>query len=128
MGGSNGNRERRKHPRTIMGFPMEYRLPNMPLAHGALTVNLSESGLLIQSVSNLPVGTKLNVVVLFCRGFGLKALTVSAEIVWKEICWKDQWEGFVYGLRFAEIEQKDLWKLQQLLSGRSQIEETSVSF
>ena len=98
-----------------MDLPVEYRIPNIPRAHGALTINLSEAGLLIQSVSNLPVGTMLNLVVIFHRGFELKDLKVSAEIVWKEVCWKEQWKGFEYGLRFTEVEEEELWKLYQLL-------------
>ena len=54
---SNGNGERRKHPRIIMEFPVEWKISDLPRAHGALTVNLSETGLLIESVSDLPVGT-----------------------------------------------------------------------
>ena len=118
MGGSNGNGERRKHPRIIMDLPIEYRIPNIPRAHGGLTINLSEAGLLIQSVSNLPVGTKLSLVVFFRRGFELKDLKVSAEIVWKGICWKEQWEGFEYGLRFTEVEEEELRELYRLLGRR----------
>jgi len=118
MGGSNGNGERRKHPRTVMDLPIEYRIPNIPRAHGGLTINLSEAGLLIQSVSNLPVGTKLSLVVFFRRGFELKDLKVSAEIVWKGICWKEQWTGFEYGLRFTEVEEEELRELYRLLGRR----------
>ena len=116
MDGSNSNGERRKVPRIIMDLPIEFRIPNIRRAHGALSINLSKTGLLIQSVSNLPVGTKLSLVVFFHRGFELKDLKVSAEIVWKEICWKEGWKGFEYGLRFTEVEGEELLKLHQLLT------------
>ena len=123
MEDSNGNGERRGFRRTVMDLAVEYRLPDLPRAHGALTVNASETGFLIQSVSNLPVGTKLSLVVLFAVEFELNSLQVLAEIVWKEICWKEDWEGFQYGLKFTEVQEEDLQKLQQLLSGRFQMGE-----
>ena len=123
MGYSNGNGDRRKHPRITMEFPIEWKISNLPRAHGALTVNLSETGLLIESVSNLSVGERLSLVALFPKEFVLKSLEASAEIVWKEIYWKEDWEGFRYGLRITEIEKEELWKLQQLLRGRFQIGE-----
>ena len=125
---SNGNGDRRKHPRIIREFPVEWKISDLPRAHGAVTVNLSETGLLIESVSDLPIGEKLNVVVLFPREFALKSLRASAEIVWKEIYWKEDWEGFRYGLGFTEIDEEELWKLQQLLSGRFQMGEISAFF
>ena len=126
MRGSNGNGERRKHPRIIMEFPVEWKISDFPRAHGALTVNLSETGLLIESVSDLPVGEKLSIVVLFPKEFALKSLEASAEIVWKDIYWKEEWEGFRYGLRVTEIEEEELWKLQQILAGRFQMGEIST--
>jgi len=123
---SNGNGDRRKYPRVCMEFPIEWKIPDNPWVRGALTVNLSETGLLIESVSNLPVGEKLTIVVFFPKEFALKSLKASAEIVWKEIYWKEDWEGFQYGLKFTEIEEKELWKLQQLLSGRFQMGEVSA--
>ena len=120
---SNGNGDRRKHPRIIMEFPVEWKISDLPRAHGAVTVNLSETGLLIESVSDLPVGEKLSLVVLFPKEFALKSLEASAEIVWKEIYWKKEWEGFRYGLRITELEEEELWKLQQNLTGRFQIGE-----
>ena len=111
-----------------MEFPVEWKISDLPRPHGALTVNLSESGLLIESVSDLPVGETLSLVVLFPKEFALKSLSASAEIVWKEIYWKEDWEGFRYGLRFTEIDEEELWKLQQLLSGRFQMGEGSQLF
>jgi hypothetical protein len=69
------------------------------------------------------VGTKLSLVVLFAVEFELSSLHVLAEIVWKEICWKEDWEGYQYGLKFTEVQEEDLQKLQQLLSGRFRLGE-----
>ena len=87
MGCSNGNGDRRKYPRIIMELPIEWKISDLPVVHGALTVNLSETGFLIESGSDLPVGEKLSLIVLFPKEFALKSLEASAEIVWKEIYW-----------------------------------------
>jgi hypothetical protein len=122
---SNGNGDRRSHPRIIMDLPLEYRIFYTPFARGALTVDASKTGLLIQSVSDLPVGTELSLVILFPKKFELKDLKVLAEIVRKERYLKEDWEGFQYGLRFTEVEEEDLVKLQELLSGGLQTVEIS---
>ena len=71
----NGNgKNRRKHSRVILDLPLEYRLTNIPNAHGALVVNGSEMGLLIESVKHIPVGTNLNIAVLFPKGYEMPIL------------------------------------------------------
>jgi hypothetical protein len=120
----NGNgKNRRKHPRMVLDLPLEYRVTNIPHAHGALIVNGSEMGLLIESVKNIPVGTNLNIAVLFPKEYELANFEVSAQIVWKEIYWKEDWEGYQYGLEFIQINKNDHRKLRQLLSGRYNLDE-----
>ncbi len=120
----NGNeKNRRKHPRVVLDLPLEYRVTNIPHAHGALIVNGSEMGLLIESIKNIPVGTNLNIAVLFPKEYELANFEVSAQIVWKEIYWKEDWEGYQYGLEFIQISKNDHWKLRQLLSGRHNLDE-----
>ncbi len=120
----NGNgKNRRKHPRMVLDLPLEYRLTNIPNAHGALVINGSEMGLLIGAVKNIPVGTNLNIAVLFPKGYEMANFEVSAEIVWKEIYWKEDWEGYQYGLKFIQINKEDHWKLRQVLSGRYNLDE-----
>ena len=77
-----------------MEFPVEWKISDLPRPHGALTVNLSESGLLIESVSDLSVGETLSLVVLFPKEFALKSLRASAEIVWKESIGRRTGRGF----------------------------------
>lgn len=115
--------DRRKHPRVALDLPLEYQVTNIPNAHGALIVNGSEMGLLIESIKNIPLGTNLNIAVLFPRGYELADFEVSAQIVWKELYWKEDWEGYQYGLKFVSIRAHDQWKLRQLLSGRYNLDE-----
>ena len=112
-----GNREeRRKHPRVVLDLPVEYRVANIPNVHGALVANGSEMGLLMESVKNIPVGTNLNIAVLFPKEYELADFDVSAQIIWKEPYWKTDWGGYRYGLKFVSIAAHDQWKLRDLLN------------
>ena len=114
---SNANIDRRSHPRIRMDFPLEYRIFDTTLNRGALTVDASKTGILIQSVTDLPIREKLSLVVLSRKKFELKGLKVLAEIVRKERYWEEDRERFKYGSRFIEVEEEDFVKLQELLSG-----------
>lgn len=120
---SNANKEKRKAPRMLVELPLEYRVMNVPYAHGGLLVNASELGLLINSIKNIPIGTKLNIAVLFPKGYELTNFEVLAEIIWKDLHWEEDWEGFRYGLKFIQILEEDYQKLKQLLGGQYNLEE-----
>ena len=107
----------------MVDLPLEYRIMNAPYAHGGIVVNASEVGLLINSVKNMPVGTRLKIAVLFPKGFELANLEVRAEIIWKDLHWEEDWEGYQYGLKFIQIMEEDHFKLKQLLSGKYRLEE-----
>ncbi len=110
-------RERRKFPRLLVDLPLEYRVMNAPYAQGGIVVNASEEGLLINSIKNMPVGTKLNIAVLFPEEYELANFEVVAEIIRKELHWEEDWEGYQYGLKFTKILERDRHKLKQLLLG-----------
>jgi hypothetical protein len=117
--------ERRRYPRMSLDLPLEYRVINVPYAHGGLVVNASEVGLLINSIKNIPIGSKLNIAVLFPKGFELTNFEVLAEIIWKDLCWEEDWEGYRYGLKFIRILEEDRGKLKQILSGQFQLGEVT---
>jgi hypothetical protein len=125
---SKSMQDRRKSQRMILDLPLEYRVMDAPYAHGGLVVNASELGLLVQSVKSLPIGTKLNIAVLFPKGFELANFEVLAEILWKDLHWEEDWEGFQYGLRFLQILDNEYWKLKQLLSGQFHLEEVQRNY
>ncbi len=108
-----------------MDLPLEYRVLNAPFAHGGIVVNGSEDGFLINSIKDMPIGTRLNIVVLFPAGYELTNFELVAEIVRKDLHWEEDWEGFEYGLKFVQIFEEDREKLKQLLSGHFQGEEFS---
>jgi hypothetical protein len=107
--------EKRKFPRVSMELPLEYQVLDAPYAHGGLVANASETGLMILSVKSIPVGTKLNIAVMFPKGFQLSNFKVSAEIIWKEVYLKEDWHGYKYGLKFIGLFDEDQWKLKNLL-------------
>jgi c-di-GMP-binding flagellar brake protein YcgR len=119
------HRERRRYPRMSLDLPLEYRVMNAPYAHGGLVVNASEVGLLINSIKNIPIGSKLNIAVLFPKGFELTNFEVLAEIIWKDLYWEEDWEGYRYGLKFIKILEDDRRKLTQILNGQFQLGEIS---
>jgi len=125
---SKSMKDRRKSQRMILDLPLEYRVMDAPYAHGGLVVNASELGLLVQSVKSLPIGTKLNIAVLFPKGFELANFEVLAEILWKDLHWEEDWEGYQYGLRFLQILDNEYWKLKQLLSGQFHLEEVQRNY
>jgi hypothetical protein len=108
-----------------LDLPLEYLVTNTPKAHGGLVVNVSEIGLLIRSVKNLPIGTELKIAVLFPKRYELANFEVLAQIIRKDLLWEEDWEGYEYGLKFIRIFEEDRRKLRQVLSGQFALEEVS---
>jgi c-di-GMP-binding flagellar brake protein YcgR len=120
MNGSDDPRERRRSPRRSIELPLEYHVMNAGYSHAGLVVNISEVGLLILSVKNMPIGTRLKIAVLFPKKFELSNFQVTAEIVWKDVHVQESWEGYRYGLEFTEISGGDRRKLRELLSAKKE--------
>lgn len=111
---SDSIREKRKHPRFYLNLPIDFRVMNAPHVRGAMIVNASETGLLIQSANGVPAGTKLNVAVLFSRGFELENFEVVAEVVWAKTYSHEGKQRYELGLKFIEISEEDRQKLKHL--------------
>jgi len=111
-------KERRNHPRSLVDLPVEYRIKDLPHAHGGLVVNASEGGLLIHSGKDMPLGLKLNIAVMFLTGYELANFEVTAEIIWKDLHLYNRSEGYQYGLKIIQISEEDHWKLKQLLNSQ----------
>lgn len=105
-------KDRRQYPRFLLDLPLEYLVTNAPKTHGGLVVNVSEIGLLIRSVKNMPIGTELKIAVLFPKGYELANFEVLAQIIRRDPLWEEDWEGYEYGLRFIRILDEDRWKLR----------------
>jgi len=103
----------------MMNFPVNVRIDENERAFDGLTIDASESGLLIQTLKDMPVKTRLDIEVLFPRGFELSNFRGAAEIIWKDSCnWEDL-EGYQYGLKFIQISNKNYLMLKKLLGDSS---------
>jgi hypothetical protein len=131
--GSFTTKEKRKHPRFTIDLPAEYRDMVDPRLRGAIVVNASEGGFLIETVSDIPVGAELNISVLYPKGYELVDLRVVAKIVWKEPNWKEnwkvgrKWKEYQYGLKFIQVSDEDRSKLNLLIGGPFEFEKIPVS-
>jgi len=127
--GSFDNRERRRYPRFFIDLPAEYRDMDDSCLRGAIVVNASEGGFLMESLRDITVGTELNIAILFPKGFELANFNVVVKIVWKEPLQKEDlkgdsyWNGYQYGLQFIQVLDDDRWKVNFLFDGRFNLEE-----
>ena len=62
---------------------------NTSFLRGAMVLNVSKGGFLMESPSDIPVGTELSITVLYPKGFELANFKVIGKIVWKEPYWKE---------------------------------------
>jgi hypothetical protein len=111
-------KDRRKYPRVHIDLPLEYRVKYDARAHGGIVIDASESGFLIYSTEDIPIGTKLKIAVLFSAEYELAKFEVFAEIIWKNADMEKEEEGYQYGVRFVQVLEEDYRKLGKLLSGR----------
>ena len=128
---SSNNKERRNRPRFIIDLPFNYLDMNGSCLREATLVSARDGTFLIETGRDIPVGVELSISVLFPKGYELANFKVMAKTVWRRSCWKGDWkgnryqEGYQYGLEFIKISGTDRWKLNYLLGGRLQSEETS---
>ena len=133
MGKVFDKKERRRYLRFLIDLPLEYREMDDSGLRGAMAINASERGFLIESPRDIPVGAELSVTVLYPKGFELANFKVTAKIVWKEPYWREDLKkdrsskGYQYGLEFIQVLDEDHWKLSFLLSERFASEEISPS-
>ena len=133
MEGSFNDIEKRRYPRVFIDLPLEYQDLGDSCLRGAMVVNAGDGGFLIESTRDIPLGTELNVTVLFPKGFELANFKVGAKIVRKEPYWKEDWKGnqcwkgYQYGLEFIQILKEDRWKLNFLLGGQFNLEQMIIN-
>jgi len=87
------SRETRRYPRVLINLPLEYQDLGDSCLRGAMVVNAGDGGFLIESTRDIPLGTELNVTVLFPKGFELANFKAVTKIVRKEPYRKEEWKG-----------------------------------
>jgi hypothetical protein len=115
---SNLHQEKRTYPRIPLDSPVEFRMiegPGVSSGYGAIAVNVSETGLLIRSTKDMPIGAKLSISVFFSRGFQLTMFDVLAETIWKDLHYEGDWAEYLYGLRSIQITVENSRELRHLI-------------
>jgi hypothetical protein len=113
--------DKRRYPRISMDLPLEYRVKYDARAHGGIVIDASETGFLMYSIKNIPIGTKLKIAVLFPKDYELAIFEVFAETIRKEFAVEHKGlyqQGYQYGLKIIHILEEDCRKLKGLLSSR----------
>ena len=123
MNKSSNPTEKRKYSRVLINTPLNFKGPEESIQSPGLVINASETGLLIQTFKDIPIGKKVIIEVLFPKGVKTAKLNAIAEIVWKDMYLWDDWEEYQYGLKFIQISDEDYAKLRQVLSSQSNLEE-----
>jgi len=127
MKNPSNNKEKRKHPRVLIRLPLHFQISDNEGIYPGMTIDASESGLLIQTLNEMPVGTRLDIEVLFPKEFEFANFKATAEIIWKGIGYWEDWEGYQYGLRFIQISRGDYLKLERIFSNPSCLKEAYLS-
>jgi hypothetical protein len=118
MENSSPPKERRDHPRIMISLPANFEISGGG-GYSGLTIDASQSGLLIQTLKEMPVGIKLNIEILLPKKLKQSKIRAETEIIWKGISYWEDWEGYEYGLKFTHISNKDYSRLCHILSDPS---------
>jgi hypothetical protein len=109
----------------LINVPVDFQNIDKENVSPGLVINLSQTGFLIQTFEEMPVGKRINIKISFPKGFEVANFSAVVEIVWKDICLWEDWEGYQYGLKFVKVLNKDLPKLKHFLNNRFESVEIS---
>ena len=94
-------------------LPAEYWEPDGRI-HGALISNVTEDGILIKAVRDIPLGSDLHLRLFYANEYELDGINLVARINWRRPNIDEDWQGYLYGLEFVEISSEDHEKLIKL--------------
>jgi len=108
--------ERRKYPRVNVELPLDYSIVNAKGSHGGMVADASEGGLLVYLKEKVPVGTELQIEILFVKGLELTSIRGITKVVWSDLAAGESFGEFRYGLQFQSIDEGGLDRLKALLN------------
>ncbi len=117
--------EQRRHPRHSITLPLEYWETDDSF-YGGVVSNVSETGLLVHSVRDIPISSELNIRVFFPDGYRFEGFRVTAKVLWKELHHETDWKVYQYGLEFSRISEEDRRKLLKLINNHLSSQNLSV--
>ncbi len=100
----------------LVRLPLHFETNENGGGYFGSTIDASESGLLIQTLKEMPVGITIDIEILFPKRFNLPNFKAEAEIIWKDIRNHGDWERYQYGLKFIRVSKEDYLKLRRILS------------
>jgi hypothetical protein len=116
---SETDRERRKHPRFNVYWPVRFNQIGSSVSHDGRVTNLSEGGMLIQSSEQMEVGQHLNSKVSFILGSEINTIEMLAEVVRRGNGSGKAKGDYQCGAKFLDISPRDKNKLNDLLMNLS---------
>ena len=111
--------EKRMRPRSVIDLPFDCRRVGGCDLRAGIVGNASDTGLLIYSGNNFPIGTNLIVTVFFPREFQLDAFEAIGTIVRKSLTFDEDGKSdqYDYGLKIIQIKEGELVKLRRIQEG-----------
>ena len=118
MVGLSSPEEKRQHPRYSVKLPLDFwQTPGV--VEGGLVTDMSEAGLGIQSIHEIPIGAELGIRVYLSRGeYGFDGIEGTGRIIWRTPLREQGWKGYRYGmyiLKMASHSRDRLIKYIQML-------------
>lgn len=110
-------KEKRRTNRFFLNVPVDVKFLNEPETQFGVGINGSQLGLCIQSRHRLEIGKRVNLEVTFVSGGQIKSFKADAEIVWRAPHELAEAESYQYGVKFIDIFDEGLSKLETLLYG-----------
>jgi hypothetical protein len=107
----------------LIGLPVVFDTSNKPNAYSGLVIHASAAGFRVQTLNDIPLRKKINMKVSFPKGAEYESFRVEAEIVWKDVYFREGWEEYLYASKFVEILKGHYLKFKRLLCRLSGVEE-----
>ncbi len=123
MDRSSDSREKRKQPRVSVDLSASVKVVGEHDHFPGVISNASETGLLVNTLRNMPPGKKVIIEVLLGKEGETSKFRAVTQIIWKDIGLWDDWEAYLYGLKFIEISEEDYLKLKKILGNRARVPE-----
>ena len=114
------NLEKRKYPRFSVDLPVEYFRVESSIGTAGRTLDISESGLLINFPEKMEIGQRLSIKLFLSMGSKLITIKILSEVAWVEICVEQDWGEYRTGVKFVDISAEDMAKLKHFLISLSE--------
>ncbi len=106
--------ERRGRSRVPLDLPLDYQIKGSCPRRAGIVRNGSETGLLICSLREIPVGTELDVDVIFADEYELAHFEGRVKVV-RTIRLEEGKQGYQHGVEFFRIDEANYHKFKGLL-------------